>query len=984
MTAQLRFGLLGPLEVRARSGLVPVRAGKHRVILASLLLQPNRPVSIDELIDRLWGEEPVGTARATVHQYVMRLRQSIGGDDLIRTAPDGYLIEVAPEAIDLHQFEDLVLRGRRAGEQGDLASEACSLAEALALWRGAPLADIPSQRLQLTEVPRLAEQRLQVIERRVEVESLLGRHAEVIAELRALTNEHPLREAFWEQLIEALYRSGRRAEALAAFQAAREVMDDELGVSPGPRLRELHAALLAESAGTTEEPDRTPRQLPPDIVTFAGRAAELETLVQALDNRSGPRQAPVVVALHGPGGVGKSTLAIRAAHLVSDRFPDGQLYVDLQGSSPGLEPLTTVDVLGRFLRARTPEADLPSDEGELAARFRTEFAGRRVLLLLDNAAGIKQVMPLLPASSTCAVLVTSRQQLTTLPAVQVAATPLDTAQAIELLSLLAGRDRVLAESDAAAEVARWCGHSPLALRMVGARLAGNPSLAIATVARQLQAGQWQETNELSVRSSFDSSYRQLQSEDRRDDPDHSLAAARAIRSIGLLLAPEVTVPVVAAMLSVEADEAAQILEQLVELHLLEVSGVPGRYRMHDLLRLYSRDLATRIDSASARDATVLRAYTWYLTAVAEVNHSINGTRSDARDTNAPPVLQLDSPADAIDWLDAELGTLVALAAQAAERPELLGSWLTQVTPLVAVILQKRGRWHEARRLATLSVATARRLDDQTAESMALRSLATCNWRAGRFDEAEENLRRSLRLIQLSGDVEGEARAIHNLGWLFHRMGRLPDAIEQLGHSIELVKDLEPPSWLGMGLHNLGEAYAQAGEHHQAMEYLERSLAVRRRQGDVGGLSITLVALGRAYGQLGRHQEALEMLAEGLQVCRQVGNREDEWVALLMKSELLLRMRRPAEAEPAVRQALAISRRLRNPHGEAAAERQLAKALHAQGRTDEAEAAHHRFKILFADLPSSDDLLEQFLTAKDHQAANAGALHSPTTPPDSPT
>jgi tetratricopeptide (TPR) repeat protein len=434
------------------------------------------------------------------------------------------------------------------------------------------------------------------------------------------------------------------------------------------------------------------------------------------------------------------------------------------------------------------------------------------------------------------------------------------------------------------------------------------------------------------------------------------------------------------MLSVAADEAARILEQLVELHLLEVSGVPGRYRMHDLLRLYSRDLATRIDSAPDRDATVQRAYTWYLTAVAEVNHSINGTRSDQRDTTAPSVLQLDSPADAIDWLDAELGTLVALAAQAAERPELLGSWLTQVTPLVAVILQKRGRWHEARRLATLSVATARKLNDQNAESMALRSLATCNWRAGRFDEAEENLRRSLRLIQLTGDVEGEARAIHNLGWLFHRMGRLPDAIEQLGRSIELVKDLEPPSWLGMGLHNLGEAYAQAGEHHQAMEYLERSLVVRRQQGDIGGLSITLVALGRAYGQLGRHQEALEMLAEGLQVCRQVGNREDEWVALLMKSELLLRMRRAAEAEPAVLQALAISRRLRNPHGEAAGERQLGKVLRALGRSEEAEAAQQRFKVIFADLPSSDDLLEQFLTDKDHQAANAGALHSPTPSP----
>jgi DNA-binding SARP family transcriptional activator len=245
MSSELRFGLLGPLQVRGAAGSGPLRAGKHRVILASLLLQANRAVSIDELIERLWGDSPVGTARATVHQYVMRLRQTLDQPDLIHTVPDAYLIEVPPESVDLHRFDELVRRGQQLCAADNLAEGSRNLHEALSLWRGAALADIPSVSLQLTEVPRLTEQRLHVTERRLDVELRLRRDAEVIAELRMLTSEHPLRERFWYQLITALYRCGRQADALEAYQAVWRVMNDELGVAPGYQLRDLQEAIIA-------------------------------------------------------------------------------------------------------------------------------------------------------------------------------------------------------------------------------------------------------------------------------------------------------------------------------------------------------------------------------------------------------------------------------------------------------------------------------------------------------------------------------------------------------------------------------------------------------------------------------------------------------------------------------------------------------------------------------------------------------------------
>ncbi|WP_410787468.1 tetratricopeptide repeat protein [Kribbella sp. C-35] len=967
MESVLRFGLLGPLRVDGPEGEIAVQAGKHRIVLATLLLQANKTVSIEQLTDRLWSETPVKTARATVHQYVMRLRQRLGEPDLIRTVPGAYLIELPDERIDLHEFDGLV---RRAHAAGDPAAESRLLHQATKLWRGTPLADVPSDSLQQTEAPRLSERYLQAVERRIDVDLLLAREHDLIAELRTLTVENPLRERFWFQLIAALYRTGRQAEALDAYQAVHRLMDEELGIAPGQQLRDLHEAIIKGGAvelgvgvsrpAVTVVEGPVPQQLPPIDNRFVGRSAEIDGLVAALGRRPSV-PSPVVVAVHGPGGLGKSTLAIRAAHAVGERFPDGHLYIDLQGTSPGLEPLAAGDALNRFLRAIVgPDAALPTTEDELAARFRTEVSNRRMLLLLDNAANERQLAPLLPAGPGCAVLITSRQPVAGIPATAVRATPLSTPEAVDLLSHIMGADRVVGEYDAVLELIHDCGHNPLALRIIGARLAGIPELTIRHTVRRLQAGHWRDlgVEENSVRSSLEVSYVDLIERTTQQDADRNLTA-EGFRMIGLLQTPEVTASVLGALLDVPAPDSASTLEQLAELHLIEAAGNPDRYRMHDLLRMYSRDLARQHDSHEDRELALKRAYEWYVSAVAEVSRAINGNRWDGPGT-ADSVLGLSSRLDATAWLDLELPNLTALARQPADA---FRDPLCRLVPMIAHTLQKRGRWREIESLIRLALPAAAQIGDQKAEATMLANLSACDWRAGRFDEAEDDLQRSYELRKALGDPISVGRALHNLGWFYQRTGSLPKAIEYYERSLELVDSSAEPVWTGTVLHNLGEALYEAGDYAEAEACLERCLEIRRQCNDASGAGMTLAAVGRVYAHRGKYGPALTALGAGIEICRDIGNREDEWGALLVRAEILLRTGEPAAAESSVTQALAITRVLGNEYGDAAGTRLLARILAGLDRPTESAAAQARSLELFEQLSApTDAMLEEFLTA----------------------
>jgi DNA-binding SARP family transcriptional activator len=593
----LAVRLLGPLEVSIGGGPVALTTGRLRTLLAVLAMSAGGSVSVDRLAAALWDGDLPADARRTITIYVTRLRSLLGAER-IGTTPDGYVLHAEPDQVDALRF----LRSLRAAAAApDRARERSLLVGALALWHGAPFEGLRSAWLEDAEAPRLVEAYLAAVERRVDLDLAQGRLAGLVPLLRELVAQHPLRESLWVRLLVVLARCGRQAEAVERYEMVRLRLAEELGVDPGAELRRVHADLLAGRAPELGESARppaagrppprgpVPRQLPAAVDNLRGREAELASLDELFGDDGTTRRAARIGVISGMPGAGKSALAVHWAHRLAGRFGDGQLYADLRGSAP--RPLEPLEVLGRFLRALGADAaTIPTDVEEASAAFRSQVAGRRVLLVLDDAAGAAQVAPLLPASPGCAVLVTSRRALPGLEgAAHLRLGVLEPAGAVALLGRLAGEDRVAAEPAAAAAVARCCGWLPLALRAAGARLAARPTWPVAALAERL-ADPRRRLDELElggtgVRASLEASWQCLRG--GGDPADRTAAAAFAL--LGALDGGRVSMPVVARLLQVPDATAEQALERLVDAHLLETPA-PGRYRLHGLPRLYAREL----------------------------------------------------------------------------------------------------------------------------------------------------------------------------------------------------------------------------------------------------------------------------------------------------------------------------------------------------------------------------------------------------------
>lgn len=603
----MRFRILGHLETHTyERQLVRLSAAKQRSLLSILLLHGNQPVSVDRLVDGIWGNRMPRSAERVLRTYVAAVRKKLhlgrhSDPPELVTVPGGYHLRLAEHDLDLMVFDRLTQRGRAALATGDVSTAATSLQEALDLWRSRPLEDVPLHGDLATEATWLEERRLAALETWVQSRLELGEHVDVAAELPALVAEQPLRERLRAHWMLALHRSGRRADALAAYRDLRATMTGELGIEPGQDIQRLHQRILSEDP-TLDLPPRSrgmstatvrslPRQLPVATDAFTGRCLETIKLRGLLHPSDSPGNT-IIAAVNGLAGVGKSALAVSVAHQVVDRFPDGQLYADLRGTTTGRAPVQPVAVLGRFLRALGLAAtEIPGEEEEAAAVFRARVANRRLLVVLDNAAGVDQTRPLLPACPNCVVLVTSREVLATLNGTaRLRLGVLTAAESRELLGKLAGPARLADDPEATQRVAELCGHLPLALRIAGARLMARPTWPVGALADRLADAETRLDElrfaDLAVRDSFQASYQALVDSDQPDDRD----AAATFPQLAWLGDLEFTVDAAAGPLRRPMPSTETVLERLVDAELLE-SPAPGRYQFHELVRLFARDIA---------------------------------------------------------------------------------------------------------------------------------------------------------------------------------------------------------------------------------------------------------------------------------------------------------------------------------------------------------------------------------------------------------
>lgn len=704
--------------------------------------------------------------------------------------------------------------------------------------------------------------------------------------------------------------------------------------------RRSHRGPAVEAADGAAPP--VPRQLPADIATFTGRIRELAQLNRVLATSSQPG-AVVIAAIGGQPGIGKSALAVHAAHRLARRFPDGQLYVNLQGATPGLPPLEPLEALGRMLRAVGMDPTLvPTETEEAAAQYRSLLAGRRLLVVLDNARGAAQARPLLPGSPACAVLVTSRQPLVTLDGAHTLHLgTLSLEEAVELLARTGGRQRVTAEPEAAAEVVRSCGYLPLAIRIAGARLSAEPSWSVRLLTELLAdaAGRLDElaAGDLALRVSFDVSLHALQhSPDRADR-----AAAAAFGLLSLPDAPDLGAAAAAVLLERPEPDAESLLERLVFAGLLE-APVVGRYQLHDLVRLYARQDAERRYSEAERLAALARLASFY---VATAWHTLGLLRpGDPRLASAGPrwaaggAWFADAPA-ALAWLEAERASLLATVAQVAEAaPAVPAELAGQLTMALFGFFDVRSYWHDGVRANQTALVLARRTGDRVAQVHACNDLGALYSMLGRYQDAIAAQRESLELCRELGDRHGLATCLSNLGVVYDQLARYQEALSCHRESLALRRELGDRRGQAICLTNLGEAYVWQGRYDEAVACQRESLAIFAELGDRRGQALSLANLGLVYDRLGRYEEALSCQRESLALCQELDNRIGQAHCLNNIGVVHARLGDTDEAVSRQRESVALFRELDNRRGHAEALRDLGDALRTAGLHRQAQSA----------------------------------------------
>lgn len=919
MQQRVRFAVLGPVRAWRGEAEVPLGPPQQRAVLAVLLLAEGTHVPTTTLSYALWGAEAPASASGILRGYIHGLRKALDpvgapADSVIRSVGDGYQLGTAAE-LDLRRFRHLSARAARARGDGDTATVVALLREATGLWHGTALAGVrgdhaEQQRLRLTDLW------LSATAERLAAELDLGSAPEAAAELAELVAAHPLDERFRELLMLAYYRSGRQAAALDTYREARALLARELGVDPGQTLQSLHQRVLtADSALFPDPPSRAepalkaeaeaapkaepepvpvpspappapplspaaapvPAQLPPPLAVFVGRAAELAQAAALT-----PNGTVVVSAIAGTAGVGKTAFAVHWAHRIAHRFPDGLLHLNLRGFDPVGPPVspehalrTLLASLGADLRA------LPQDLDALTAAYRTHIAGRRLLLLLDNARDAAQVRPLLPATPGALAIVTSRDRLSGLVALD-GAHPLHLdvltpEEARVLLARRLGTTRVDAEPDAVDEIIARCARLPLALAVTAARAAIRPAFPLATLAAELRDSaadldvfQDDGDSAADVRAVLSWSYHALAPE-----------AARLFRLLAVHPGPDVTAPAAAGLAGLTLPHTRRLIAQLVQAHLLD-EPTSGRYASHDLLRAYAAELAESLETPAHLRAARHRVLDHYL----HTAHGAAGLTNRAR-----ALIPLDPVADGVRpeefgedagkaaaWLAAEQSVLIAAVTAAARHRHDAHSW--RIAWAVANHLHLRGLWQDEEVVQRAALESARRLDDPVAEAYAHRGLGLAMGAQGQFDRSAAEARRAVELFVGAGDVKASAETYRALAWAVEQRGDVEAALEAAAQSLALFRVCAGQGGAGgtrsrtavaSALNAVGWYQGLLGRHQQALDHCRQALTLSLELGDDINAAHTWDSIGHAHHHLGQYAEAATAFRHALDLYRQQGD-----------------------------------------------------------------------------------------------------------------
>jgi DNA-binding SARP family transcriptional activator/tetratricopeptide (TPR) repeat protein len=945
------FRLLGPLEIEIAGQQVTVARRQERCVLAILLLEAYRPVPADRLAELTWAGHPPATARDVLQTYVSRLRRVLnqpGPPVPLLCRNNAYQLDVDPQMVDAHRFEQLLADATATDNNGERSR---LLRSALALWRGSALADIGSETVRERLGARLDERRRVALDLRIAADLTEGRHAELVSELTELVARSPLDERMAGHLMLALHRADRLPDALDVYRSIQSTMREQLGLDPGEELQQLHRQILSAdpaltlsraSAGASHN---VPRQLPAPPQMFTGRVTELADLAKVHDVST-----VVITAIDGMAGIGKTALAVQAAHQLADRYPDGQLFIDLHGYTQGVAPIEPGDALDRLLRALgIPGGQIPAGLDERAGLYRSKLADRRLLILLDNAATEAQLTPLLPGAPGCLVLVTSRRRLAGLDHTHtLSLETMPPPDAISLLRQTAGDSRLAGQSpELVGELVERCGRLPLAIRIAAARLRSHPTWDLAHLAQRLRDQQHRlvelEAGRRSVTAALDLSYQDL-----------STDLQRMYRLLGLHPGSQIDAYATAALLDSTLLEASRMLEQLLEAHLLQ-EPVPGRYRFHDLTRAHAASTASRDESEQEKRAAMDRLLAYYRhTAAVAMDAAYPYARG--RRPQVPPIHTpcptLADPMPALDWLDGELANLLAAVGYAAgdDRPV----YLLDLSTIVHRHLRTHGHYHDAETLHQQALTAARATGHQAAEVAALTDLGQIRRLRGRYEQATDDYQQALQLARATGQQAAEMEALTGLGYIHLMQVRYERATDYYQQALAPARATGQEAAEMEALTGLGFIQMRQGRYQQATDYYQQALQLARNTGHRDGELQALIGLGWIHARQGWYEGATDYYQQTLQLARDTGHPRAEHAALTSLGNIHRLQGRYEQAADDYRRLLDLACASGDHNGQFEAWQGLGRLQVATGHPDTAVDYHDRALALATELSQPDD------------------------------